>query len=143
MDKTPPTVLEKGQGQTYDWSQDCVCIKVPTQATDGRMTLVEDQLKPGFFLKNHYHKQMTEVFYILEGQVTFKFTNSEISAVAGSTVTVPPLTWHEVSSASGCRLLTAFSPGGFDQYLSEIATLSEFSDATMNALDERYDIFHA
>jgi hypothetical protein len=44
------------------------------------------------------------------------------------------------------RLLTIFSPGGFDRYLEELVTLTEgqFSDANfMRALSARYDIFES
>ena len=31
---------------------------------------------------------------------------------------------HEVTCPDGARLLTIFTPGGFDQYLAELAALS-------------------
>jgi hypothetical protein len=57
---------------------------------------------------------------------------------------VPPNVWHEVASAEGARLLTVFSPGGFDRYLEELVALTEaqYGDvALMSGLSEKYDIF--
>ena len=36
-------------------------------------SLVEDTMKPGFHLGRHHHKKMTEIFYILEGELTLIF----------------------------------------------------------------------
>jgi hypothetical protein len=39
-----------GAGLDYDWSNDRIFVKVPAALTDGRVTLVEDELKPGFHI---------------------------------------------------------------------------------------------
>jgi hypothetical protein len=52
--------------------------------------------------------------------------------------------WHEVKSPQGARLITIFSPGGFDKYLQELVAMTEaqYADAElMRGLSERYDIF--
>jgi len=50
------------------------------------------------------------------------------------------------ATTGGAKLLTIFSPGGFDQYLEKLVVLSEaqYADGDfMRALSERYDIFQA
>ena len=37
-------------GRSYDWSKDHVHVKSTLDLSDGRLTLVEDRLKPGFSL---------------------------------------------------------------------------------------------
>lgn len=133
-----------GQGKSYDWTQDHIQVKVTCDLSDGRMTLVEDRLKPGFVLARHYHKKMIEIFYVLEGSVQFTFDDETVIAAPGTTLSVPPDLWHEVRSVDGARLLTIFSPGGFDRYLEELVTLTEAQYADlgfMTALSEQYDIF--
>jgi hypothetical protein len=47
-----------------------------------------------------------------------------------------------VTSKKGAKLITIFTPGGFDQYLSEMGSLGaeQFADqALMTALSEKYD----
>ena len=139
-------ILLPGDGKSYEWSKDHVRIKASVDLTDGRLTLVEDTLKPGFALARHHHRKMTEIFYILEGRVEFAFDDERIDARAGTVVNVPSKVWHEVKSPQGARLLTIFSPGGFDRYLEELVALTEaqYADAAfMRALSERYDIFEA
>jgi quercetin dioxygenase-like cupin family protein len=138
------SVILPGQGKTYDWSKDRVLVKSTLDLSDGRLTMVEDTLKPGFFLARHHHKKMIEIFYVLEGSVEFAFDDERVTAERGTTLNVPPDVWHEVKSPAGAKLLTIFSPGGFDRYLEELVTLTEgqYGDSSfMRALSERYDIF--
>jgi quercetin dioxygenase-like cupin family protein len=135
-------IIGWGQGQDYDWSNDHIFVKTAAALTNGRVTLVEDTLKPGFYLPRHYHKEMTEIFYILDGEIEFKFEDETVRATSGMTINVPPMIRHDVKCRNGGKLLTIFSPGGFDKYLAELATLSsaEFANKElMTTLAEKYD----
>ncbi len=135
-------VIVAGGGPSYDWANDHICVKTTSDHAEGRVTVVEDRLKPGFLLARHYHKTMTEVFYILEGEVTFEFEEETVVASGGATINIPPNVTHEVTSKDGARLITVFSPGGFDKYLDELAGLTEaqLADAVLTrTLAERYD----
>ena len=137
-------IVLPGQGKDYPWAKDHVFVKSRFDLSEGRMTLVEDTLKPGFRLARHHHKRMLEVFYILEGAVEFEFDDQTVEAVPGTTLSVPPDVWHEVRCPQGAKLLTIFTPGGFDKYLEELVALTEsqYADpAFMTALSERFDIF--
>jgi quercetin dioxygenase-like cupin family protein len=135
-------IVGSGQGRDYDWSSDHIFVKTASDLTDGRVAVVEDTLKPGFHLPRHYHKEMTEIFYILDGEVVFRFDDEMVIATRGTTVNVPPYVVHDVTSETGGKLLTIFTPGGFDKYLAEMASLSEEQLADndlMAALAEKYD----
>ena len=137
-------ILLPGHGKSYEWSKDHVLVKASVDLTDGRLTLVEDALKPGFALARHYHKKMTEIFYILDGEVTFNFDDQKVVASRGMTVNIPPMVNHEVVAEKGARLITVFSPGGFDRDLKEMSAMTEaqFADAAlMQSLSEKYDIW--
>ncbi len=137
-------ILLPGHGKSYEWSKDHVLVKTSVDLTDGRLTLVEDTLKPGFALARHHHKRMTEIFYVLDGGVEFVFDDERVNARPGTVINVPSNVWHEVKSPQGARLITIFSPGGFDRYLEELVALTEaqYADVDlMRGLSERYDIF--
>ena len=137
-------MVPAGGGDDFDWSQDHVFVKAPLEVSGGRVTLVEDTLKPGFVLARHHHRSMVEIFYILDGSVTFTYDDEQVRATAGATVIVPPGVWHHVACPDGGRLLTLFAPGGFDHYLSELAGLTpeQFADSSaMDRLGEKYDIW--
>jgi quercetin dioxygenase-like cupin family protein len=138
-------IILPGQGKSYEWAKDHVFVKSTMDLSGGRVTLVEDRLKPGFTLARHHHKKMIEIFYVLEGSVEFVFDDEAVVAAPGTTLNVPPDVWHEVRSLEGATLLTIFSPGGFDSYLEELVSMTEsqYADvALMQEMSERYDIFN-
>ena len=144
--KVKQRIVQAGTGKDYDWANDHVYVKAPLESSDGRLTLVEDTLKPGFDLARHHHRSMVEIFFILDGVVTFEFDDETITATVGSTVIVPPDVWHHVTCPEGGRLLTVFTPGAFDHYLAELAAMGpdEIADsAAVGRLGERYDIWTA
>ena len=139
-------IVGSGGGPSYKWASDHVCVKTGCELADDRVTVVEDKLEPGFHLARHFHRKMTEIFYILEGQVSFNFDEEKVVAVRGMTVNIPPMVVHEVVSENGARLITVFSPGGFDKFLTEMDGMTEaqFADETlMRSLAEKYDIWMA
>ena len=138
-------IIRPGEGIEYEWSSDHIFVKSVGNLTEGRASMVEDTMKPGFHLGRHHHKKMTEIFYILEGELTLIFDDNIVVATAGTTVNVPPNIWHEAKSENGAKMLSIFSPAGFEDYLAEMKTLSEeqFADAAfMQALNEKYDIWN-
>jgi len=132
-------------GPGYDWSRDHTFVKVSTADSSGAFALMEDNLKPGFALGLHLHREHAETFYILEGDVDFHLDGGWLTAPAGSTVYIPPGVPHAVvlpASKTG-KLLMIFQPAGFDEILRALAALSgdDLNDeARMRALSEQYDI---
>ncbi len=117
-------------------------MKTTLDITDGRVTVVEDTIKPGFHLPRHHHKRTVEIFYVLDGEFTFVFDDETVIATAGTTVNVPNGVWHEASSPGGAKLITVFTPGGFDRYMAELAAMTEqqLADAAlMTTVGETYD----
>jgi len=135
-------ILRPGEGRDYDWSNDHIYVKAASGLSDGRVTLVEDVLKPGFLLARHSHERTTEVFYVLDGVVEFRFDDETVAVEPGATVTVPPGVAHEVSCEAGGRLLTIFTPGGFEDYLAEMAAMSpeqSEDEGLLRELSRKYD----
>lgn len=81
-------VIESGGGPSHDWANDHVCVKCSSRHAAGRVTVVEDRLKPGFRLACHYHKKTTEIFCVLDDRVTFKFKDESVAAERGCVVLV-------------------------------------------------------
>lgn len=138
-------IIQSGKGIDYEWSSDHIFVKTFGKLSEGRVSMVEDTLKPGFHLGRHYHKEMTEIFYILEGEVTLISDDETVAASAGTTINVPPNVWHEAKSENGATMFSVFSPAGFEDYLAQMKTLTDeqFADETfMQALNEEYDIWN-
>jgi len=87
---------------------------------------------------------MTEVFYMLRGELKLVFDDETIILNVGDTITVPPNVWHEAKSAKGGKMLTIFKNGEFDIFLEHLSTLSDedFSNiAFMRSLAAKFDIY--
>ena len=136
--------IKNGSGENYNYSQDHCFIKLSSRQTNGTLCLIEDSLKPGFHLKRHHHKIMTEIFYMLEGELELVFDDETIMLRKGDTVTVPPNVWHEATCVAGGKMLTMFKDGAFDVFLEELSTMTEADFAnkeTMINLSAKYDIY--
>lgn len=137
-------VIRNGEGENYPYSQDHCFIKLSSNHTSGKLSFVEDTLKPGFYLGRHHHKIMMEVFYILEGEVELIFDDETITAKPGDTITVPPNVWHAASCKEGGKMLSIFKNGQFDLYLERLSKMSDsdFEDAElMKSVSAEFDIY--
>lgn len=138
--------IRQGEGENYDYSQDHCYVKLSSRDTNGELCLIEDTLKPGFHLPRHHHKIMTEVFYMLEGEMELIFDDETLVLHTGDTITVPPNVWHEAICREGGKMLTIFKNGQFDVFLEELSTMTEeqFSDRDgMKAFSARFDIYES
>ncbi len=137
-------IIRNGEGENYNYSQDHCFIKLSSKNTNGELCFVEDTLKPGFYLARHHHKIMTEVFYIIEGEVELIFDDETIVAKPGDTITVPPHVWHAARCEQGGKMLTIFKNGQFDLYLEKLSKMSDddFANAAlMKAVSAEFDIY--
>lgn len=136
--------IRKGEGENYNYSQDHCFIKLSSRNTNGELCLIEDTLKPGFHLSRHHHKTMTEVFYMLVGELELIFDDETILLKEGDTITVPPDVWHEAKCKDGGKMLTIFKNGEFDIFLEQLSTMGEddFSNKElMKAFSAKFDIY--
>jgi quercetin dioxygenase-like cupin family protein len=136
--------VASGEGENYDYSQDHCFIKVSSKHTNGELCLIEDTIKPGFHLKRHHHKIMTEVFYMLEGEMELVFDDETILLKPGDTITVAPNVWHEAKCKDGGKMLTIFKNGQFDVFLEQLSTMTQedFSNAElMKSFSAKFDIY--
>lgn len=140
------SMVPPGGGANYDWSADHTFVKVSAADTGGHYTLMEDNLNANFKLGLHMHRHHAETFYILEGQLDFFIDGDWMTATPGTCLHIPPGVPHACVMSEGgtaARMLMIFQPSGFDQFLAEMATMTDadFADpAKMQALNEKYDI---
>lgn len=137
-------VIRNGEGENYNYSQDHCFIKLSSKHTNGELSFVEDTLKPGFYLARHHHKSMTEIFYIIEGEVELVFDDETVICKPGDTVTVPPNVWHAAGCKDGGKMLSIFKNGQFDLYLEKLSKMSDsdFADAElMKSISAEFDIY--
>lgn len=92
---------------------------------------------------------MEEIFYVLEGSLTFTLDGQTYVCGAGDFVSIPPTHIHTFSNPNDApaRFLLLFSPGGFEGYFEEMGELIRTEgfppkDPTkIVRLMEKYDTF--
>ncbi|MFC6767699.1 cupin domain-containing protein [Natrinema soli] len=118
--------------------------------TDGAWSLIENEANPGQGPAPHWHKEMIEGFYILEGKVDFEIDDEDRRAGPDEFVLVPPRRVHTftVVSDEPARYLILVSPGGLEEYFKEIQELRAGVDewppsdmAPVIEVMERYDTY--
>lgn len=67
-----------------------------TPACNLHVTIIRDSVK-------HYHRECTEVYYILEGQGKMELNDAVIDVEPGTVVLIEPFTAHRLVSAAGVR----------------------------------------
>jgi mannose-6-phosphate isomerase-like protein (cupin superfamily) len=109
----------------------------------GRVSITDIVLAPRFpGPRVHVHRQMTDMFFVLEGTLTVRLGDEEHEAGPGSFILAPPGVAHTFANRSEAptRVLNVQSPGGLEQYLKEVAAEGGVPDpARMAELAAKYD----
>ena len=69
--------------------------------------------------ESHVHSEEDDVFYVLDGELTFLLDEGEVPAPTGTFVLVPPGVKHTFRNALDrpTRVLNIHAPAGFDRRL--------------------------
>jgi len=98
-----------GAGNIYAKANE-VIVKITGADTNQTFEVVEENCKPGFQSRAHYHIKAYETFYVFEGSADFQVGDEMFHAAKGSCVHIPPGVPHQVTSPEGVRMLMIYSP---------------------------------
>ena len=98
--------------------------RLDPRQTDGRYAILESLADPGTAAPLHTHQE-DEIFYILEGTLTFQLADERVEGRPGSMVFIPAGTPHSWKNRSNdtVRMLALFVPGGVGDLFRQIAGL--------------------
>jgi len=102
-------ILEPGGGERITVGASSLSIKAETATTGGTVFMSETTIEPGFpGPPPHVHDRLHDMFYVLEGTLTFLVESDTIDAQPGTFVCVPPGTVHTFTNRSDApvRFLT-------------------------------------
>lgn len=77
--------------------------RADTAACNLHVTFITDSVR-------HYHKQCTEVYYILEGRGKMDLNGDVVDVEPGMIVLIEPLTKHRLWSEAGVRIIVFGTP---------------------------------
>jgi quercetin dioxygenase-like cupin family protein len=114
--------LEQGEGEARWWGGGLATIKVTGKETGDLYSIIEVLEPQGAQAPLHLHRKEDEVFYVLEGEMTFHVGEETIKARPGSFVFGPRDVPHTYTVDSGpARLLFLLSPAGFEGFVEAIS----------------------
>lgn len=118
-----PVVLGPDEGTRLEAGPVRMTLKVTSEHSD-RFTLLDYHVPPRFAAPPtlHHHTHEDWAAYVIEGELTFIFTDGDVAAAAGSTVFVPAGTdfaWRNEHDAPA-RYLAVHSPAGFDRFFVDV-----------------------
>ncbi len=115
MSITDQTKTKPGQGYLVRREADAPTVPCPCgQST--RILTFEDKQPVNFhvtFIKDsvkHYHKECTEVYYILEGTGELELNEDVVLVEPGTLVVIEPRTAHRLRSEAGVRTMVLGVP---------------------------------
>lgn len=147
--KLQPRFLKPGAGPTLSFLGVHLAYKISSHDTAGKWSLLEYVAPPNFAGPPlHWHKVTHEVFYVLEGTVTFRLDDEVFEGAPDALVYIPKGVLHTFSNQQDkpARFLMFTTPGGFDEYFKELAALAQSEPgwppqdmSKLQTLYEKYD----
>jgi mannose-6-phosphate isomerase-like protein (cupin superfamily) len=130
-----PVTLGPGEGEVVGSS----VIK----ADRPELSLFEFEIPPGGRAMLHLHKQHSDSFYVLEGELEISVGEETVRATAGAYVLAPAGVPHGFRNPGTvpARALNLHTPGGFAQYWRELNELRAAGTEPDDAFFERHDVY--
>ncbi len=115
--------VQPGAGRTYEAGPMQAVFKAGGRETDDRYCVSEWWLEAGQPGPGpHAHAANEELFYVLEGTMSFLVGGEWVDARAGSFLRIPAGTTHDFANRGTARagVLNVFIPGGFETMMPRI-----------------------
>ena len=106
-----PVFYGPGEGEHHDAGPAQIFIKAAGEHTGGSFFLAESTLAPGFAgPPPHCHRELHDMFYVLDGTLTLRLGDRTIEAGPGSFVCVPPGVVHTFRNGATVPFARLTSP---------------------------------
>lgn len=118
-----------------------VTVKIAGADTNDQLCTTLHRVPPMAGPPLHQHQREDELFYVLEGEVTFQIDGKRIVVQQGTTALAPRLSVHAYQNFTDkpIRLLVTCSPGGLDRLFVEVEALKgDTSPDKLHALGVKY-----
>lgn len=122
-----PLVLAPAEGRRYPMGRMRAVFKADGAETAGRYSISEWWLEPNTTGPGPHSHPEDDVFYVLEGTMSFLAGDRWVDAPAGSLVLVPGGVTHDFENRSAARagMLNFFAPGTFEDHMPSVVAWFE------------------
>jgi mannose-6-phosphate isomerase-like protein (cupin superfamily) len=122
-ERNAPIILRPGEGRAYDMGGMRAVFKADEGETGAAYSISEWWLEPQTNGPGpHSHEANDDIFYVLEGTISFLVGDDWIEASAGAFVRAAPGVTHDFANRTDRRagLLNIYVPGGFERDMPAI-----------------------
>lgn len=124
-DRPRAWMLDAREGDAY-WSLGSLTVlKATDENTDGSFSMVEERMPADQSPPLHVHRSDDEMFYVLDGTVTFEVDGERFTATAGSTVFAPRGLPHSYLTEEPTRWLMFVHEPGLEQLWASVGRSAE------------------
>jgi quercetin dioxygenase-like cupin family protein len=115
-------LLAAADGDAWWFLDERMTVKVSSRESGGAFTLIEFSGPRGFGPPRHVHEREDELFYVFDGEMRVVCGAKDWQVSSGSLVFLPHAIEHAyiITSETPIRALQLTSPGGFEDFLSEL-----------------------
>lgn len=117
------TTVDDGQGQSISVVGDTYRILISGEQTNGNYAVINMLVPQGGGPGPHAHKDVQEMFYVVEGEIDFKMEGSSYTASKGSFVNIPlggAVHSFKNTTDKVAHLLCTVIPAGLEKFFQEI-----------------------
>jgi quercetin dioxygenase-like cupin family protein len=145
--RSKPKIVAVNTNELEVFPYDAGRVKFITSSEDtsGACAVVELTEMPGYKTAWHQHNSCEEAFYVVEGTLTIQIADKTYEFPTGSYVLIPRGTPHGQGNfgTAPVRLLTTFTPGGFDHFFRDRVDLFKKVKPGDPSFQKRFDELRA
>src|SRR5262245_20630414 len=143
QDQSKPKIiaLNTNDLEAFDYDAGKVKLIVRSEDTNGAYAVMELTEMPGYKTAWHQHNNCEEAFYVVEGVLTIQLADKSYEMPAGSYILIPRGTLHGQGNFTNkpVKLLTTFTPGGFDRFFKDRVELFKTVKPGDPTFQKRFD----
>jgi len=122
--------IELPQARTFQMQGTLWRVLATGDETGGVVGALDERSAHGIAAPMHVHEDADEIFYVLDGELTFFVGNQRIEAAAGAFVYLPRFVHHgfQVDSEEA-RIFNFVTPAGFERIVLDNGKPAHYDDA--------------
>ncbi|MGH2793253.1 MAG: quercetin 2,3-dioxygenase [Actinomycetota bacterium] len=135
-----PFLSKPGQGERLAFMGQVSLVRATGDQTGGLLSITETRTPAGNGPPRHVHSLEDEMFFVLEGELTFTIGDEQHVAGPGSFVFAPRDVPHAYVANAPTRHLGMVSPPGFERFLHDMGEAAIAGREAIASVAARYGI---
>src|SRR5690554_182244 len=135
--------LSSEEGTKWDVLGSRITGKILSEDTRGEYAVIITETPPNGGPPKHIHTHEDELFYVIQGNYEFTYSDTLINAKQGDIVHLPkgkPHSFKNIDTIAGITMNT-ITPGGFESFFADISSLADRNLLGKKQIDSLSDVY--